>query len=376
MAQTLTRRTLLHLLFVSSSATLLNACAPAAPPSPTAALKAPAPTPAAPKTAQPTTLPAKDAQAELLEKAKQEGTLTLYTGLAQTASTSLTEAFTKQTGIKVESLLLGGEESIARVLKEAEANIHMADVVIATSTADLLVYKERKLLAPYKSVHHEKLIPGLGDSEGYFEPLYTSRYIMAYNSKLVPPAEAPKSYTDLADPKWKGKLVLPNPANAIGAAIVVDQIVQLHGWELLEKVAKNNVAVGGNVAETLNMLIAGERQVSIFAVVDQVITHKKSGNPLELIFPSEGIVTAVAAVGVMAKAPHPNAARLMVDHLLSEQGQQILADTRRDAARPGVKYDPDIIPPATQKILPVDYVGYATRRPKVLENFRRLFQGG
>lgn len=317
-----------------------------------------------------------DRQDDQLSLAQDEGEVVWYAGLELSLVEKIAAGFEDKTGISVDAIRLGGEEVTTRLLQESDAGVHLADVVYTGNEGNFVDFKERDLLAPYRSAELSHF-----DEEYYDEDLtyyvpYANRFWMVYNTELVPESEAPKGYADLADPKWKGALAISHPGYSVGAAIVPffwSQTPDL-GLELMDKIAANEPLINQSVHDSTAAVISGERKVAV-VVNDAGFYTDGKGESVEAIYPSEGVPTAGGGVGVTKQAPHPYAARELLDYILSQEGQQIMADASRTVFRDDVEYPAGYVPPTSgdQNLYVVDPAEFAAKHNEIITHFQQVF---
>ena len=151
---------------------------------------------------------------------------------------------------------------------------------------------------------------------------------LAYNTNLVKPEDAPKSFMDLLDPKWVGKLVKAHPAYSGTIMTSTYQIARDLGWDYFEKLAKQKVMQVQSSVDPPKKIALGERAVMADGNDFNVILHKEQGRPVEIVYPAEGAPLIVCPNAVLKAAPNPNAARLFQSYLFSREGQQIAVRLR------------------------------------------------
>jgi len=264
-----------------------------------------------------------DRAARLLAGAKKEGTLTLYSSAQVEVMTAVINAFEKKYGVKV-SLWRGASEQIfQRVQTEARAGRSFADVM-ETAGPNIEAANREKLLQDIVTPVSSELMPQAVSPQ---RPWIVSRltvFVIAYNTKLIKPADAPKRYEDLLDAKWKGKLGIESDDNnwlMTASAVLGEE----RGLKLMRDiVAKNGISVRKGHALLANLIASGEVPVAITAYLDEIEGMKKAGAPVDYVFAPPTVVMPTA-VAPLKRAPHPHAAVLFVDFLLSEEGQKILA---------------------------------------------------
>jgi iron(III) transport system substrate-binding protein len=162
------------------------------------------------------------------------------------------------------------------------------------------------------------------DPDGFYAVDRATMAVMAYNTKLVRPEEAPKGYADLLDPKWKGKIVKAHPAYSGNTLTATFELSRLLGWDYFKKLGQQQVMQVQSATEPPKKLALGERPVMFDGAEYVALLAKARGAPLAIVYPREGTPLVVGSAGVMKDAPHPNAARLFISFLFSRDGQEFL----------------------------------------------------
>ena len=317
-----------------------------------------------------------DRQDDQLSLAQDEGEVVWYAGLELSLVDDIVAGFEKKTGISVDAIRLGGEEVATRLFQESDAGVHLADVVYTGNEGNFVDFKKRDLLAPYRSAEVSHFDKAYYDEDlAYYVP-YANRFWMVYNTDLVPASEAPKSYADLADPKWNGALAVSHPGYSVGAAIVPFFWSQTPGLglDLMDKIAANKPLINQSVHDSTAAVISGERKVAVVVNDAGFYTDGKDA-PVKAIYPAEGVPTSGGGVGVAKQAPHPYAARELLDYILSREGQQIMADASRTVFRDDVKYPAGYVPPTSgdQNLYVVDPAEFAAKHDEIVTYFQKVF---
>jgi iron(III) transport system substrate-binding protein len=282
----------------------------------------------------------------LIEAAKKEGKVAFYTAMDLQFAQKLGKAFeAKYPGITARVERSGAERVFQRVAQEYGANIHAVDVVNTADQAHCIIWKRNGWLLPYLpedvAQHFDKR---------YYDPDATSittRILIspiAYNTKLVKQEEAPKSFKDLLDPKWAGKLVKGHPAYSGTIMNATFEIARDLGWEYFEKLAKQRVMQVQSATDTPKKISLGERAVMVDGAGYLVIRYKEAGQPVEIVYPEEGVPLATGPSAVFKDSPNPNAAKLFQNWMHSREAQQLLVDWARQYSphnqtveKPGVR---------------------------------------
>jgi iron(III) transport system substrate-binding protein len=288
---------------------------------------------------------------QLIEAAKKEGKVAFYTAMDLAFAEQLGKAFeTKFPGIAVRVERSGAERIFTRIGQEYSSNIHAVDVVNTADAAHCIVWKRSGWLQPYLSEdvarHFDKQ---------YYDPdaLHVTTRILvspiAYNTNLVKPQDVPKSFADLLDPKWAGRMVKGHPAYSGTIMNATFQIARDLGWEYFEKLAKQRVMQVQSATDTPKRISLGERAIMVDGAGYLIIRYKEEGQPVDIVYPEEGTPVAAGPSAVFKAAPNPNAARLFQNWMHSRDAQQFLVDWARQYSphkqtveKPGIRKLADI----------------------------------
>jgi len=261
-----------------------------------------------------------------VEAAKKEGKVVIYGSLESGIMDEIKAAFTKKYGINIEYFRASSNKTLDRVLTEHHAGRTMSDVVV-TNRGPMLFLKKENIFAKYVSPESENFPPELRDPDGVLSPIYRQVIVgILYNTKLVKPEDAPKSLEDLLTAKWQGKWVMPDPSRHFTTGVWVRNLEQLYGKDWLafaQKLADAEPILAESFIPSVQKVISGEAHAGI-TYVKYVHIFGKEGAPLDYV----RLPTMLADghhVGIQAKAPHPNAARLFEDFFISREGMEILA---------------------------------------------------
>jgi iron(III) transport system substrate-binding protein len=264
----------------------------------------------------------------LIEAAKKERRVILYTSMDLPVSEHLAKAFeAAYPGISVRVERSGAERVFRRIEREMQAGVRGVDAVASADAAHFLFWKRKGWLAPYLPEEVAKYFPAAHrDPDGLY---FTTRVWLAslgYNTKLVAPERAPKSFADLLDPKWDGKMIKGHPSYSGVVMTATYQITHELGWDYLEKLAGQHVLQVQSSSDEPRQIARGDRAVMIDGNEYNLIQLKEKGQPVEVVYPTEGTPLITGPTGLFASAPNPNAARLFQSWLHSREGQQLLVD--------------------------------------------------
>jgi iron(III) transport system substrate-binding protein len=259
----------------------------------------------------------------IVEAAKQEGTLTLYTTIAEKDLPTLVKPFEEKYGIAVTVWRAGTDKVLQRTILEASARRYDVDVIHFGAPEMEALSREQILLA-VSSPLHDDLQPGSVPPHREWAATLLSVWVQVYNTSLLKPEDLPKTYADLLDPKWRGKLGI-EAKNQDWFSSVVD--IMGGGEEGLsffrDLVATNGVSVRHGHTLLHNMVISGEVPLALTVYNYMPEQAKQQGAPVDW-FALEPAVARSNAVGIARQSPHPNAALLFYEYMLGE-GQPYLA---------------------------------------------------
>jgi iron(III) transport system substrate-binding protein len=265
----------------------------------------------------------------LIEAAKKEGVVVWYTSadlqLAELVAKTFEQKFP---GIAARVERAGGERIFSRVAQEFAAGIHTADAVSTGDAAQFLAWKRQGWLAPYVPEDVARHIAAAHrDPDGCYAIVRSSLCVIGYNTDLVTRADAPKSFADLLDPKWKGKIVKAHPSYSGTVMTSTYQMVRELGWPYLEKLSKQNVMQVQSATDTPKKILLGERPVMADGNESNVLLLKEAGKPVEVVYATKGTPSIVQPSAIFGAAPHPNAARLFQNYLFTVEAQRLFVDS-------------------------------------------------
>jgi len=315
------------------------------------------------------------AQDARVEAAKKEGKVVWYTSLALPTAEKIGKLFeAAYPGIKVEVQRTGSQRILQRVMQEQQANLKLVDVIHTSDAGHFVLLKEKKLLMKYTPAGVDAFPAGFKDKDGYYFTLRATVNVIAYNTKLVSAAEAPKTWKDLLDPKWKGKLVTAHPGYSGVISTHVLALVHLHGWDYFKQLAQNKLMLVQSAVDPAGVVASGERAVAVDGGDYYYYQMKKKGNPIEVVYPKEGVPLVVSPTAIASFAPHPSAAKLFTDFTFTRELQQVMADSEGlYTGHPEVKYPADKPKLSDLKLLNVDAEELEKRNEEIKSRFVEFF---
>jgi len=281
-------------------------------------------------------LPPAQRQARLEEGARREGAFTYYSISAAELIAAYVKGFTtRYPFIKAEFYRGSGNQLVVRTMMEHKTGRLTADV-ISVGTENVMALKRSGIWARYHSPEEQNYPREQYDKDGYFHADSLGLATIAYNRDLVKKEEAPKSYNDLLDPKWKGNVTIDlEPERAM--------LTWLSAWgeaktrEFVQKLLANGASVRRGHTLQGQLLCAGEFKIAAEVYPDGILRMKQKGCPAEIVFPNPTPALAGGNYAVNINVPHPHAAALFVDFVLSADGAKILSGTGRIPRRKGAR---------------------------------------
>src|SRR4030088_1311121 len=264
----------------------------------------------------------------LVEAARKEAKVILYSSMDLPVGEKLGRAFEAQyPGIAVQIERSGSERLFQRVDQEFGAGIRATDVINSSDASHFFSWKKNGWVAAFFFEDiAQHFLPEFRDPDGMSATSRIYLSSIAYNTNLVKPEDAPKSFADLLDPKWTGKMVKAHPAYSGTIMTATFQTVREMGWEYYEKLSKQRVMQVQSSTDPPKKLSLGERAVMADGNEYGVVLLKEAGQPVETVYPTEGTPTISGPTGIFATAPHPNAARLFQAWLHTRETQQFFVD--------------------------------------------------
>jgi iron(III) transport system substrate-binding protein len=288
-----------------------------------------------------------DREQRLVAAAKREGAVSLYTSMQTPDSLPLAQAFERKHGVKVSLWRASGEKVVQRALTEARGGRFDVDVFETDGAQMEILYREKQL-APFHSPSLQDIPAALIPSHRHYVPTRVTLYVLAYNTARLAPADVPSSYEDLLQPRWRGKLGL-EAADVAWFAAVTKAMGRERGLDYFQKLAAAGPAMRSGHTLLAELVASGEILIVPDAHVQGVERLKKRGAPIEWK-PLQPAFGQPSSVGLSPRAPHPHAALLFADFILSKEGQEIIkardrVPSSRAADSPLNKFDYALVDP-------------------------------
>jgi iron(III) transport system substrate-binding protein len=321
--------------------------------------------------------PAESITPQLIEAAKKEAKVVLYSSMDLPVGEKLGKAFEAQyPGIQMQIERSGSERLFQRIGQEFASGIRAVDVVNSADASHFIPWKKDGWLSPFVSEDVAKHFPPeYRDPDGMFATTRMWLSSIAYNTSLVKPDDAPKSFSDLLDPKWAGKMVKGHPAYSGTIMTTTFQLVRELGWDYFEKLSKQRVMQVQSSTDPPKKLALGERAVMADGNEYNVVLLKEAGQPVEPVYPTEGTPTISGPTGIFTAAPHPSAARLFQAWLHTRETQQFFTDfTAQYSVHAQVQSKPGRRKISGIKLMKEDAAGVEKMTEEIKTRYARLFR--
>ena len=302
---------------------------------------------------------------ERYDAAVSEGEVTWYAAWYNTDKTEAAAKLFEQTypGIKVNVYRQSSGKVHQRLTQEIDARQSVADVVGLGELTLATELANAGHLAAYEPVGSDKILPDYRnvDPEGRLHTASVGHVLITYNPKMISEADAPKSWSDLLDERWKGRIAVSHPAaNGYASAWATQMLLTKDDY--LNRLAKQDVLVGQSIADTIPRVTSGERPIGISGEASSA-DEMLAGNPIAIIYPRDGATLIQGTVGILSSAPHPNAARLFLDFLFSKTYQDFL-------------YENAMLPVTTEgrkpAYVPADFAEYKPTATELVTNLNTV----
>lgn len=303
-----------------------------------------------------------------------KGKVMLYSSMQEAQLQAIEQAFeAKYPGVDMEYYYAGGGKLVTKMTTEAQDGGQIAsDLVWLGDPSDYEVFKANGWLEPYVSPETEHIAKAYMDAEGYYTAGRLVTMGIAWFSG-VEESEAPKTWNDLLDPKWKGQIIMTDPAQASTTKYWMAAMMQSekYGPEFFKKLRENGVELESGTTATHNRVADASYQVGI--CLDYVSANLiAEGSPMAFHYTAEDVITMTSPIGMIKGCANPDNAKLLVDFILSKDGQEVLVKNNLVSVRDDVemKVDTSAIAAVNMK---VDYNELGQNLQNYLNEFNKIF---
>jgi iron(III) transport system substrate-binding protein len=313
--------------------------------------------------------------AALVQAARKEAKVVWHTSLALPSSTAISHYFqNKYKGIEVEVHRNGSQRVLQRFMQETSAGIKNADIIHTSDAGHFELLKDKNLLLKFTPQAVGSFPEGFKDKAGFYYGMRATLSVMAHNPKIVSEKDAPKTWKDLLNPKWSGKMVTAHPGYSGIIMTHILALVNQYGWDYFRDLAKNKLHLVQSANDPAGVVASGERPIGVNGAEYYYYKTLKQGNPIRIVYPKEGVPLVVSPVAIAKDAPHPNAAKLFTEFIFSKESQQLLADKEGlYTGHPEVTYPADKPKLKELKLLTADADELEKRNAEIRKRFVEFF---
>jgi iron(III) transport system substrate-binding protein len=310
------------------------------------------------------TVPSAASAAELMTKlyeaAKKEGSVAWYTSVLADAATSFANAFeAKFPGVKVETYRATVAQVLQKYSQETAAGVHNADVFGLSSPGQSPQFLESGFVTPYKIFDYDKFPASAHGNAELFELFdkYTPYGAIVFNTEHMSKADAPKSFKEMAalDPeRYRGKIIMSDPRIY---PYLINYVLwtQTDGRAMPQQFKNLHPTLTKNSSAVAQGVVSGEYWLTPTFNMQAYVAFAASNAPIDFVIPEEGIWMQPGSHLVVKDAPHPNAARLFLEYIYSEEGQTVWSAPGYVATRPGVPLPKGLEWVPDAKVTPIDF---------------------
>ncbi len=297
---------------------------------------------------------AQGTQHPLYEAAKKEGKLTWCSSQYSTPTAErMGRVFTEMhPGVSVQVIKATSQVIFQRINEDIKAGIGQCDVFSSTDAGHSAILKRDGHLLQYRPENEAKIVNDLRniDPDGYYYITSVGLVLITYNTQKVKAEEAPKSWQELLQPKWKKRITMASPAFSGGAGAWAVQMRKMYGPDYAKALLDNEPLLSRSIDNTVTVLNAAEREIAVGWSASSLKNLQK-GNPIGISYPSDGAVAVAGASGIMKKSSNVNAAKLFVEFLLSEENSKMITEEAEVPLRPEVTPPKGLKPLAEVKLV-------------------------
>jgi iron(III) transport system substrate-binding protein len=262
------------------------------------------------------------------EAPAERQTVTIYTSIYEQVIAALDpvlrDAFPDLT---VEWFQRGSEDVATRLNSEIAAGRVNADLVMTSDPFWYQELKEAGHLLEYRSAHAKGIPADLNDPDGTFVTVRMPVMVLAVNSNRVDAGRRPRTFRELADPVWSGRIAMGDPNGSGSAFTAVAALARKYGWEYFEGLRRNDVVAAGGNSAVLNRVVTGEKDVGVILLENLLQAREQNPSvPIEIVYPEDGAILVPSPIAIMRATDTPDGAKRLYDFFLSDAGQTAIVN--------------------------------------------------
>ena len=318
--------------------------------------------------------PAAEASDVDMAAAKKEGKVVWYTSTPIEQGQKIAKLFEDATGIKVEMFRSGGSAILRRFLQEQQAGRTAVDVMTTSDPAATAALARKGTFVAFKPDNFEKVVEEGRDKDGHFVAQRLNLMTIYARSDKLAAADLPKTWGDLTDAKYKGKLVMTDPSFTALQLTVVGMMSKNLGWGYYEKLRQNDTMIVQGNQQVSDNIKRGERLIAVGALDSYAADDRKAGHPIVTILPEDGTFVIPSPTAVIKGSPNPNAAKAFAEFMIGDAAQSVFPADGGYAARKDIPPPADAVALDKIKILTVDYDYVEKESARIKKKFNEVFQ--
>lgn len=306
--------------------------------------------------------------------AKKEGVVRWYTSTPIAAAQRIATLFQKDTGIRVDLFRSGGSAVLSRFMQELSAGSREADVLTTSDPAAAATLAKKGIFVAFKPKNFDKIPAAVKDPNGYWIAQRLNLLAIAVRGDKVKPADRPKTWSDLTNPKYKGLEVMPDPSFTSLQVVAVGTLSKKLGWDFYKKLAQNKIMIVQGHQQVEDMLKSGERLIAAEELDSYAAHDRKAGVPIVTIYPTQGVFAIASPTSVIKGGPHPAAAKVFAQFMISDAVQSTFPAQGIYAARTDIAPPPGSPKLGALKLMPIDFAALAKEENSIKSHFNEIFQ--
>jgi iron(III) transport system substrate-binding protein len=308
-----------------------------------------------------------------LAAAKQEGKVVWYTSTPIATANRLAKLFETKTGVKVDMFRSGGSAIVGRFLHEISTAVISVDVLTTSDPAAVAAMAKQGIFVPFKPAGFEQVPDVAKDDDGAYVAQRLNVMTLFVRTDKLSASDTPRTWASLTDPKYKGMMVMANPSFTALQLMEIVTLSKKLGWDYFEKLQKNDIMIVEGNEQVVAALKSGQRLIGVGANDVYAKNARQDGYTIGSIYPTEGVFLIPSPTAVVKGSPHPNAAKLFAEFMLSEEAQKLFPQDGGFAARmdiPAPSGSPDL---GSIKALRIDYDQVTREGTSIKRQFNDLF---
>lgn len=306
--------------------------------------------------------------------AKKEGKVVWYCSVPVATAQKISNLFQTKTGIQVELFRSGGSNILRRFQQESDSGKVFVDMLTHSDPAAANALTKKGRFVPFKPADFDKVPAEVKDPQGMHIAQRLNVMAVYVRDDMLPEADRPKTWTDLLNPKYRGKIVMPDPNFSSLLVVITGMLGKSHGWSYFDKLRTNDVMVVQSNQQVSDMIKRGERPIAMAADAAYVGPARKEGMKISILYPTDGAFVIASPNSVVKGSPNPNAAKAFAEFMLSREVQELFPSEYLYSARTDIAGPPGYPALSSFKIHPVDYDYIEADSARIRRRFSEAMQ--